>query len=103
MEGDVGVGRRARGVAAAAAYPPPRAVIFDLGGTLVNWPDWEAAVPRRWARAYEALVEGRPDGDWPAREEFLKAMLAAEVAHWRRVDTEHWSGPPSGLIHDGFQ
>jgi putative hydrolase of the HAD superfamily len=29
-------------------------------------------------------------------------MREAELAHWRRVDNEHWSGPPSGLIQDGF-
>jgi len=81
----------------------PRAVIFDLGGTLVDWPDWEAALPRRWARAYAALLVARPGGDWPAQADFVAAMRAAEAAHWRRVDTEHWSGPPSGLIHDGFQ
>ena len=28
---------------------PPRAVVFDLGGTLVDWPDWVEDAPRRWA------------------------------------------------------
>src|SRR5438105_7723149 len=30
------------------------------------------------------------------------AMREAEREHWRRVDTEHWSGPPTGLVRVGF-
>lgn len=33
----------------------------------------------------------------------MQAMLDAENEHWRRVDTEHWSGPPSGLVLDGYR
>src|ERR671930_2024691 len=29
-------------------------------------------------------------------------MREAEREHWRRVDTEHWSGPPTGLVREGF-
>src|SRR5262245_64916428 len=29
-------------------------------------------------------------------------MREAELAHWRRVESEQWSGPPSTLIQDGF-
>lgn len=80
----------------------PRAVVFDLGGTLVQWPDWEGGAPAKWGLAYDAVrVAG---GDFVAtREEFVAAMRAAEKAHWERVDREHWSGPPTGLVSDGFR
>ena len=81
----------------------PRAVIFDLGGTLVDWPDWTEAAPLRWGASYDYLVAALPRVDWPSRDAYVQAMRAAEDAHWRRVDTEHWSGPPSGLVHDGFR
>ncbi|HKY52234.1 MAG TPA: HAD family hydrolase [Candidatus Limnocylindria bacterium] len=79
----------------------PRAVVFDLGGTLVEWPDWEGGAPGKWAVAYEALA-GR-DGSRATCDEFVAAMRAAEKAHWERVDREHWSGPPTGLVSDGFR
>ncbi|HEV8229274.1 MAG TPA: HAD family hydrolase [Candidatus Limnocylindria bacterium] len=81
----------------------PRAVVFDLGGTLVNWPDWEGGAPAKWGAAYEALRASAPAGEWPRLEDFVAAMRAAEKAHWERVDREHWSGPPTGLVSDGFR
>jgi len=39
----------------------------------------------------------------PERDAFVTAMRAAEKAHWERVDREHWSGPPTGLVSDGFR
>ena len=83
------------------AATPPRAVILDLGGTLVHWPDWDDAP--RWADAYDRLVAALPRPDWPEHDAFVRAMREAELAHWRRVDEEHWSGPPSGVILDGFR
>jgi putative hydrolase of the HAD superfamily len=80
----------------------PRAVIFDLGGTLVDWPGWDDDAPRRWGRSHDHLVAALPDRDWPPRDAYVQAMREAELAHWRRVETEHWSGPPSGLLRDGF-
>jgi putative hydrolase of the HAD superfamily len=85
------------------SFRPVRAVIFDLGGTLVDWPGWVEDVGRRWGLAYDWLVAGRQQDGWPPREDFVAAMRAAEAEHWRRVDEEHWSGPPSGLIGDGFR
>jgi putative hydrolase of the HAD superfamily len=85
------------------AFHPPRAVIFDLGGTLVDWPDWDEDAPRRWAQSYDYLTAVAPRGDWPDRDGYVQAMRAAELDHWRRVETEHWSGPPSGLVSDGFR
>jgi putative hydrolase of the HAD superfamily len=84
----------------------PRAVVFDLGGTLVHWPEWEESAPTKWSAAYDTLratgaVSGRIE--WPARDAFVLAMRAAEKMHWARVDREHWSGPPSGLVSDGFR
>jgi putative hydrolase of the HAD superfamily len=80
----------------------PRAVIFDLGSTLVDWPDWDEDAPRRWALTYDHLVRTVSRPDWPAREAFAATMRAAELAHWQRVEREWWSGPPSGLLTDGF-
>jgi putative hydrolase of the HAD superfamily len=84
-------------------YVAPRAVVFDLGGTLVDWPRWEEDAPRIWATAYEHFVAAVGRDGWPEGEAWVEAMRAAELAHWQRVDTEHWSGPPSGLVHDGFR
>lgn len=81
----------------------PSAVIFDLGGTLVDWPGWVEDAPRIWAQSYEFLSAARPDRHLPGKEEYVEAMRAAEMAHWQRVETEHWSGPPSGLLADGFR
>ena len=81
----------------------PRAVVFDLGGTLVHWPDWEDGAAAKWSFAYDAMCLAGGDRQWPAREDFVAAMRAAEKAHWARVDREHWSGPPTGLVSDGLR
>src|SRR5262245_32624354 len=89
-------GRRRHRVPSCAMteQPPPRAVSFDLGGTLVDWPEWEEDSPRRWALSWDALTATLPHAEWPPREQYVAAMRAAELAHWERVDAEHWSGPP---------
>ena len=76
--------------------------MFDLGGTLVQWPDWEGGAPAKWGLAYDAV---RDAGEEIAasRADFITAMRAAEKAHWERVDRDHWSGPPTGLVSDGFR
>ena len=81
----------------------PRAIVFDLGGTLVHWPDWEEGAAAKWAAAYDALERVGPSRTWPGRDAFVTAMRAAEKAHWVRVDSEHWSGPPTALVSDGFR
>lgn len=80
-----------------------RAVIFDLGETLVAYHDWDAGMPARWRRAH-ALLAGRAPAAAAAAtpERYAEAMCAAETAHWERVATEHWSGPPEGIVEDGF-
>jgi putative hydrolase of the HAD superfamily len=85
------------------ADAPPRAVIFDLGGTLLDWPDWDDDAPRRWALSHDHLIAALPGDGWPPRDEYARAMREAELAHWARVETEHWSGPPSGLLREGFR
>ena len=80
----------------------PRAVVFDLGGTLVHWPDWEEGAPTKWSFAYDALRGAAGARALPERERFIEAMRGAEKAHWERVDRERWSGPPTGLVKDGF-
>ncbi|HZU67796.1 MAG TPA: HAD family hydrolase [Ktedonobacteraceae bacterium] len=81
----------------------PRAVIFDLGGTLLDWPDWEEGVIRSWGQSYDQLVASAPGNHWPERDAYIQAMCEAEQAHWRRVVSEQWSGPPSSLISEGFR
>lgn len=77
-------------------------MIFDLGGTLVDWPEWEEAVERWWVLSYDHLVAARPGVAWPGREEYVRAMRAAEAEHWRRVEEELWSGPATALVEDGL-
>jgi len=81
----------------------PRAVVFDLGGTLVHWPKWDEDAPAKWRVAYDALLRADRGRPLPAADAFVEAMRAAENAHWERVDREHWSGPPTGLVADGFR
>lgn len=79
-----------------------RAVIFDLGGTLLDWPDWDEDIERRWALSYDYLVARYPENNWPSREEYVRAMRRAEKEHWDRVVTVHTSDQPKRLIRDGF-
>jgi len=81
----------------------PRAVVFDLGGTLVHWPNWEGDAPLKWGAAYDLLARADGGRALPDRESFVLAMRAAEKAHWERVDREHWSGPPTTLVGEGFR
>ncbi|HTE86084.1 MAG TPA: HAD family hydrolase [Dehalococcoidia bacterium] len=78
------------------------AIIFDLGGTLVDWPDWDTAWEERWGSAFDFYRE-RALGSAPERGKFVEAMHAAELAHWRRVEEDCWSGPPASVIQDGFR
>ena len=78
-------------------------MVFDLGGTLVDWPEWEEAVERWWALSYDHLPVAFPDVAWPSRQEYVRTLRSAEVEHWRRVDKEQWSGPATALVEDGFR
>jgi len=79
-----------------------RAVIFDLGGTLIDWPDWDRDIYRRWALSYDYLTETLRKDDWPDREAYVRAMREAELAYWQRVSEEHCSNSPACLLRDGF-
>lgn len=83
-----------------------RAVVFDLGGTLVDSPE-RAAQDNLWVASYQHLsaflAEDAPPVAAAGREAYVRAMEAAEAEHWRRVVEEHWSGPPDSLVRDGFR
>jgi putative hydrolase of the HAD superfamily len=79
----------------------PRAVVFDLGGTLVQWADWEGGAATKWGLAHDALAGY--EGMSASRDDFVAAMRAGEKAHWERVDRDHWSGPPTSVVSDGFR
>ena len=64
-------------------------------------------IAKATAYARERVVFGRPIGQnqgvqFPIAKAYA-AMRAAEKAHWERVDREHWSGPPTGLVSDGLR
>jgi len=80
-----------------------RAVIFDLGGTLLEWPDWDTDIERRWGLSYDYLISTLPREDWPDREAYIHAMRAAEMDHWKLVDTIQASSTPTALLNAGFQ
>ena len=82
---------------------PPQAVIFDLGGTLVQLPGANEDMDRRWILSYQSLTRTFPEAQWPDVEVYVHAMQEAEDAHWQRVVKEQWSGPPTGLLSDGFR
>ncbi len=82
---------------------PVRAVIFDLGGTLIDWPDWDGDIHRRWGLSHEYLVTTLPHVAWPTKEVYVQAMRAAEKNHWQQVAERQASNTPISLLRDGFQ
>lgn len=78
-----------------------RAVIFDLGGTLVHFPSWDESAREKWTASYDALAALRLAP--PDRDAYVQAMREAELGHWRRVEAEQWSGPPTGIVQEGFR
>ncbi len=79
-----------------------RAVIFDLGGTLIDWPDWDEDISRRWALSYDYLVSELPSNGYPSRDAYVKAMREAELHHWQQVAESQASNTPVSLLRDGF-
>jgi len=79
-----------------------RAVIFDLGETLVDWPDWDTASEQRWGEAYGFLRSCHPNLDGAGCERFVTAMRGAELAHWRRVERDALSGSAESVVREGF-
>lgn len=82
---------------------PVRGVIFDLGGTLIDWPDWDDDIERRWGLSYNYLVTTLPEKRWPDSETYVHAMRAAEKYHWQQVAERQTSSTPTALVHSGFQ
>jgi putative hydrolase of the HAD superfamily len=80
-----------------------QAVIFDLGGTLIDWPDWDDDIDRRWMLSYDYLCEQFPKKRWPDRELYAYCMRQAELEHWKRVTTQYISNRPEEVLLDGFQ
>ncbi|GAC1458375.1 MAG: hypothetical protein NVSMB8_06950 [Candidatus Limnocylindrales bacterium] len=77
-------------------------MIFDLGGTLMWWPDWVDGAAAKWTAGHARVVATRP-GAWPAVEPFVAAMRAAELEHWAGVEgPEHTTGDPAALVRSGF-
>src|SRR5437660_4090018 len=79
-----------------------RAVIFDLGGTLIDWPYWDDDISRRWGLSYDYLASALPSNGYPSRDAYVKAMRAAEVYHWQQVAEKQASNTPMSLLNDGF-
>ena len=80
-----------------------KAIIFDLGGTLIDWPDWDEDAYRRWGLAYDYLIATLPRQDWPARDRYVNEMRRAELAHWVQVTEQQRSMTPDDLIRSGFR
>ncbi len=82
---------------------PLRAVIFDLGGTLIDWPDWDEDVNRRWALSYDYLASRLATNNLPGRDDYVQAMRGAEKYHWQQVAERQLSMTPVALVCEGFR
>lgn len=72
--------------------PTLRAVIFDLGGTLVHFPSWDESAVEKWGASYDALAALRLA---PLdREAHVHSMREAALAQWRRVELDTLSEVP---------
>ena len=80
-----------------------QAIIFDLGGTLIDWPDWDDDILNRWGLSYDYLMSKTGNRDWPERERYMLAMRGAELAHWQRVNTVRSSNTPAEVLLEGFR
>ena len=80
-----------------------QAVIFDLGGTLIDWPDWDENVSRRWGLSYDYLISKVSISGWPSRDAYIQAMRDAEKNHWLQVAERQASSTPTQLLRDGFE
>jgi len=79
-----------------------RAVLFDLGGTLVEYEviPWEELEQQGWRGVYAALLSrGYQVGAW---EDFYMAMLHASNRAWERLVTKQQSSHLHGVMSEGF-
>src|SRR5450631_477727 len=81
----------------------PQAVIFDLGGTLIDWPDWDENVNRRWGQSYNYLISHLSPHNLPSQDTYVQAMRDAEKNHWQQVAERQASSTPTQLLQDGFE
>ncbi|HCI82481.1 MAG TPA: hypothetical protein DHW02_22630 [Ktedonobacter sp.] len=79
------------------------AVIFDLGGTLIDWPDYDQDIERRWMLSYDYLKMMLPQNSWPDGETYVRAMREAEKNHWLMVQMTQGSSTPTTVVRDGFR
>jgi putative hydrolase of the HAD superfamily len=80
-----------------------QAVIFDLGGTLIDWPDWDENVNRRWGLSYDYLLSRLSSNDLPSQDVYVQAMLDAEKNHWQQVAERQASSTPTEVLQEGFE
>jgi putative hydrolase of the HAD superfamily len=80
-----------------------RAVIFDLGGTLIDWPDYDQDIERRWKLSYDYFRVMLPQRELPECEVYVRAMREAEKSHWAMVQAVQGSSTPTAVVRDGFQ
>src|SRR6266568_5130944 len=79
-----------------------RAIIFDLGGTLLDWPTWESDEPQHWRLSYNYLIEHAPERRRPELEIYIQAMREATTAHWQGVNEIQSSSTPTMIVQDAF-
>jgi putative hydrolase of the HAD superfamily len=78
------------------------AIIFDLGGTLIDWPDWDENVNRRWGLSYDYLISKVSNTRLPPQDVYVQAMRDAEKNHWVQVAERQASSTPTELLRAGF-
>ena len=61
-----------------------RAVVFDLGGTLVDFPPFPELIPAGFQHAY-AQVASTPALDGIKRREFVSVLIEEEARAWKRL------------------
>lgn len=86
-----------------SSLPSLRAIIFDLGGTLIDWPDWDADIERRWGLSYDYLISQFSHENWPDQYTYVQAMRDAEKQHWLLVAEKQGSSTPTALLKAGFE
>lgn len=79
-----------------------RAIIFDLGGTILDWPDINDG-NRRWIISYNYLAKNVPTFAKFDCNKYVCAMREAELSHWQKVQREYYSSSPLEVLSDGFR
>lgn len=69
---------------------------------MIDWPDWNEDIDRRWGLSYDYLVSQVASHGWPERSAYVQAMRDAEKDHWLQVTEKQVSSTPTALLKDGF-